>query len=52
MPLDEEGTPVHFTDLNVGQEITLYGRTFHLTDADAFTRVSRGGRGVSPVWGF
>lgn len=26
------------TEFNVGESITIYGRTFFLTDADAFTR--------------
>jgi Ca2+-binding EF-hand superfamily protein len=33
-----EGGFVHFTDFSVGADISFYGRTFHITDCDAFTR--------------
>mmetsp|Transcript_42522 Transcript_42522/g.104726 ORF Transcript_42522/g.104726 Transcript_42522/m.104726 type:complete len:627 (+) Transcript_42522:74-1954(+) len=33
-----DGSFVSMADLAVGGNVTLYGRTFHLTDADAFTR--------------
>lgn len=33
-----DGTPHTFEDFNVGQEVTFYGKTFHLIDCDAFTR--------------
>jgi hypothetical protein len=34
----EDGTPFNPTDLAVGQTVTVYGRTYILVDADAFTR--------------
>ena len=36
-----EGTAQHFvvTDLNVGQEVTFYGRTYKIVDCDDFSRV-------------
>ncbi|KAF6256559.1 hypothetical protein COO60DRAFT_1627135 [Scenedesmus sp. NREL 46B-D3] len=34
----EDGTPFTPTDLAVGQTVTVYGRTYILVDADAFTR--------------
>ncbi|TMW62150.1 hypothetical protein Poli38472_009643 [Pythium oligandrum] len=37
---DVYGNMQHFTfrDMNIGKEVTCYGRTFHLITADAFTR--------------
>jgi Ca2+-binding EF-hand superfamily protein len=29
---------VHFQDIDVGSDTTFYGRTYHITDCDAFTR--------------
>jgi len=29
---------IHFQDIAVGETLTFYGRTFHITDCDAFTR--------------
>jgi hypothetical protein len=34
----EDGSPFTPTDLAVGQTVTVYGRTYILVDADAFTR--------------
>lgn len=33
-------------DLNVGDEVTLYGKTFKITDADAFTKNFLTGLGI------
>ncbi len=34
----EDGGFFSPADFNVGETVTIYGRTFHLTDADSFTR--------------
>jgi len=36
--LKSDGMHMRMEDLGVGKDVTLYGRTFHLTKADQFTR--------------
>ncbi|KAJ0393663.1 hypothetical protein P43SY_003682 [Pythium insidiosum] len=45
---DAQGNMQYFTvrDMNVGAELTFYGRTFHLITADPFTRQHLAQRGV------
>ncbi|XP_018117414.1 EF-hand domain (C-terminal) containing 1 L homeolog isoform X1 [Xenopus laevis] len=37
-PKNENGDPYHWKDLNVGINITLYGRTFRVINCDTFTQ--------------
>jgi hypothetical protein len=34
----KDGTPFHWKDLQVGIDVELFGKKYHLTDADPFTR--------------
>jgi hypothetical protein len=34
----EDGSPLRWTDLRVGGEVTLYCRTYHIVAADPLTR--------------
>lgn len=40
------GAPLRPTDLVVGSTVTVYGRAFHLVDADGFTRAWLAARGA------
>lgn len=39
-PANENGQHFIVSDLNVGQEITFYSKTFKITGCDKFTRVN------------
>eukprot|EP01062_Namystynia_karyoxenos_P056416 TRINITY_DN47376_c0_g1_i1.p1 TRINITY_DN47376_c0_g1~~TRINITY_DN47376_c0_g1_i1.p1 ORF type:complete len:757 (+),score=291.09 TRINITY_DN47376_c0_g1_i1:107-2377(+) len=41
-----DGQPFSYADLNVGQEISVYGKTFRLVDCDAYTRKFLTGIGI------
>ena len=40
LPKNDLGEFWHWKDLNVGENITVYGKVFHLYDCDKFTDVS------------
>eukprot|EP00163_Fabomonas_tropica_P034786 TRINITY_DN9832_c0_g2_i1.p1 TRINITY_DN9832_c0_g2~~TRINITY_DN9832_c0_g2_i1.p1 ORF type:complete len:713 (-),score=250.44 TRINITY_DN9832_c0_g2_i1:235-2373(-) len=35
---DRPGDTIHFSDLVIGSDVTIYGRRFHIYDVDTFTR--------------
>jgi len=39
LPKDDAGGHWHWKDLNVGINIAVYGKVFHLYDCDKFTKV-------------
>lgn len=46
-PKNDNGDHYHWKDLNVGVNITLYGRTFRIVSCDKFTQVTnRKGMGI------
>eukprot|EP00756_Hemistasia_phaeocysticola_P008401 Hpha_TRINITY_DN14610_c2_g16::TRINITY_DN14610_c2_g16_i1::g.48389::m.48389 len=49
--LRPDGIPYTFEDLNVGHDIPLYGKVFHLVDCDTFTRKFLNGLGIEVVAG-
>lgn len=40
-PKNDQGETYNFRDLNLGQNLAVYGKVFRICDCDAFTRVSR-----------
>lgn len=40
-PKNDNGDHYHWKDLNVGINITLYGRTFRIVSCDQFTQVTK-----------
>ncbi len=41
IPKDNDGNTYMWTDLNVGNDVTIYARTFHIYDCNAWTKVAR-----------
>lgn len=38
---NERGEPYHWKELNLAQDLTVFGVVYRITDCDAFTRVNR-----------
>jgi hypothetical protein len=38
-PKNDQGETYNFRDLNLGQNLAVYGKVFRICDCDAFTRV-------------
>ncbi|XP_013383143.1 EF-hand domain-containing protein 1-like [Lingula anatina] len=38
LPKNDQGDNWHWKDINLGQNITFYGKVFHITDCDQWTR--------------
>eukprot|EP01060_Flectonema_neradi_P010502 TRINITY_DN17593_c0_g1_i1.p1 TRINITY_DN17593_c0_g1~~TRINITY_DN17593_c0_g1_i1.p1 ORF type:complete len:761 (+),score=139.87 TRINITY_DN17593_c0_g1_i1:76-2283(+) len=39
IPIDGKGRPITYTDIRLGVDISLYGKTFRVFDCDQFTRM-------------
>ena len=39
LPKNDVGDHWHWKDINIGQNVTFYGKVFHLYDADKFSKV-------------
>ena len=39
LPKNDVGDHWHWKDINIGFNVTFYGKVFHLYDADKFTKV-------------
>lgn len=42
VPKNEQGDYYHWKDLNLGIDLTMYGRTYRLVNCDSFTKVCCG----------
>ncbi|NXY81669.1 EFHC1 protein, partial [Alcedo cyanopectus] len=46
VPKNDHGDHYHWKDLNLGMDITMYGRTYHIVDCDPFTQVFLMSQGI------
>ncbi|NWV20190.1 EFHC1 protein, partial [Origma solitaria] len=46
VPKNEQGDYYHWKDLNVGIDLTMYGRTYRLVNCDSFTKVFLESQGI------
>ncbi|XP_066172854.1 EF-hand domain-containing protein 1 [Sylvia atricapilla] len=46
VPKNEQGDYYHWKDLNLGIDLTIYGRTYRLVNCDAFTKVFLESQGI------
>lgn len=49
VPKNEHGDYYHWKDLNLGIDLTIYGRTYRLVNCDSFTKVG-GSRALADSW--
>jgi hypothetical protein len=40
-PKNDQGETYNFRDINLGQNLAVYGKVFRICDCDAFTRVRK-----------
>ncbi|KFP78272.1 EF-hand domain-containing protein 1, partial [Acanthisitta chloris] len=47
MPKNDQGDYYHWKDLNLGMDITMYGRTYRIVNCDSFTKVFLESQGIA-----